>query len=45
MSAITDLGVKAIRDGFRNGDFSAREVADAFNAAVAGARGLNAFVV
>ncbi len=45
MSAITDLGVKAIRDGFRNGDFSAREVADAFNAAVAAARGLNAFVV
>ena len=42
--ALTALGVAALRDGFRRGEFSAREVADAFNAAVAGARGLNAFV-
>ena len=45
MSQITDLGVAAIRDGFRSGDFSAREVAEAFNAAVEKARGLNAFVI
>jgi aspartyl-tRNA(Asn)/glutamyl-tRNA(Gln) amidotransferase subunit A len=42
---LTDLGVAAIRDGFRNGDFSAREVAQAFNTAVEKARGLNAFVI
>jgi aspartyl-tRNA(Asn)/glutamyl-tRNA(Gln) amidotransferase subunit A len=45
MGTITDLGVAAIRDGFRAGDFSAREVAEAFNAAVAGAKALNAFIV
>ena len=45
MSALTDLGVAAIRDGVRDGAFSAREVADAFNGAVAQARGLNAFIV
>jgi aspartyl-tRNA(Asn)/glutamyl-tRNA(Gln) amidotransferase subunit A len=45
MSEITDLGVAEIRDGFREGDFSAREVAEAFNTAVAMARQLNAFIV
>jgi aspartyl-tRNA(Asn)/glutamyl-tRNA(Gln) amidotransferase subunit A len=45
MSNLTDLGVAAIRDGFRAGDFSAREVADAFNANVAAAKALNAFIV
>jgi aspartyl-tRNA(Asn)/glutamyl-tRNA(Gln) amidotransferase subunit A len=45
MSNVTDLGVAAIRDGFRAGDFSAREVAEAFNANVAGAKALNAFIV
>lgn len=46
MSAnLTDLGIAGLRDGFRAGDFSAREVAEAFNAAVAGARALNAFIV
>ncbi|OAN67159.1 Asp-tRNA(Asn)/Glu-tRNA(Gln) amidotransferase subunit GatA [Sphingomonas sp. TDK1] len=45
MSTLTDLGVAAIRDGVRDGDFSAREVAEAFNAAVAGAKALNAFIV
>jgi aspartyl-tRNA(Asn)/glutamyl-tRNA(Gln) amidotransferase subunit A len=45
MAGVTDLGVAAIRDGFRRGDFSARDVAEGFNAAVAGARGLNAFVI
>jgi aspartyl-tRNA(Asn)/glutamyl-tRNA(Gln) amidotransferase subunit A len=45
MSNLTDLGVAAIRDGFRNGDFTAREVAEAFNASVEKAKGLNAFVI
>jgi aspartyl-tRNA(Asn)/glutamyl-tRNA(Gln) amidotransferase subunit A len=45
VGAITDLGVAAIRDGFRAGEFAAREVAEAFNAAVEKARGLNAFIV
>ena len=45
MTDITDLGVKAIRDGVAGGDFTAREVADAFNAAVASASELNAFIV
>jgi aspartyl-tRNA(Asn)/glutamyl-tRNA(Gln) amidotransferase subunit A len=42
---LTDLGIAEIRDGFRAGDFTAREVAEAFNAAVATAKGLNAFIV
>ena len=45
MSDLTDLTVAGIRDGFRKGDFSAREVADAFNGAVASGRTLNAFIV
>jgi aspartyl-tRNA(Asn)/glutamyl-tRNA(Gln) amidotransferase subunit A len=45
MVEITDLGIAAIRDGFRKGDFTAREVAEAFNGAVEKARGLNAFIV
>jgi aspartyl-tRNA(Asn)/glutamyl-tRNA(Gln) amidotransferase subunit A len=45
MSDITNLTVAGIRDGFRAGDFSAREVAEAFNANVAGAKALNAFIV
>jgi aspartyl-tRNA(Asn)/glutamyl-tRNA(Gln) amidotransferase subunit A len=44
-STLTDLGVAAIRDGVRDGAFSAREVAEAYNDAVAAARPLNAFVV
>jgi len=44
MTELTDLGIAQIRDGFRAGDFSACEVAEAFNAAVAGAKGLNAFI-
>jgi aspartyl-tRNA(Asn)/glutamyl-tRNA(Gln) amidotransferase subunit A len=42
---ITDLGVAEIRDGFRGGAFSAREVAEAFNDAVAGSDALNCFIV
>ncbi|MGP1353817.1 MAG: Asp-tRNA(Asn)/Glu-tRNA(Gln) amidotransferase subunit GatA [Parasphingopyxis sp.] len=45
MADITDLGVAEIRDGFRGGQFSAREVADAFNDAVADAEALNCFIV
>jgi len=45
MTNLTDLTVAAIRDGVRDGAFSAREVAQAFSANVEKARGLNAFVV
>ncbi len=45
MSDLTKLGVKAIRDGVVAGDFTAREVAEGFNAAVAAASELNAFIV
>ena len=46
MSELTDLGLAAIRDGVANGDFTATEVAGAFNAAVAEANpALNAFIV
>ncbi|MDE2303817.1 MAG: Asp-tRNA(Asn)/Glu-tRNA(Gln) amidotransferase subunit GatA [Sphingomonadales bacterium] len=45
MSDLTELGVTAIRDGVAAGDFSAREVAQAFNAAIAAAQpALNAFI-
>src|SRR5690606_32848141 len=44
VSDLTELGVKAIRDGVAAGDFTAREVAEAFNAAVAAAAKLNAFI-
>lgn len=45
MTTLTDLTVAGIRDGFRAGDFTAREVAEAFNANVAAAGALNAFIV
>jgi aspartyl-tRNA(Asn)/glutamyl-tRNA(Gln) amidotransferase subunit A len=45
MGAVTDLGIAAVRDGVRDGAFSAREVAQGFIGAVEKARGLNAFVV
>ncbi|MFA5966096.1 MAG: Asp-tRNA(Asn)/Glu-tRNA(Gln) amidotransferase subunit GatA [Sphingomonas sp.] len=45
MSDLTDLGVAAIRDGVREGDFSARDVAEAFSARVSAAKVLNAFLV
>ncbi len=44
MSDLTQLGVKAIRDGVTGGEFSAVEVAEAFNTAVAAASELNAFI-
>ena len=45
MTELTELGVKAIRDGVAAGEFSAREVTEAFNANVAAASALNAFIV
>jgi aspartyl-tRNA(Asn)/glutamyl-tRNA(Gln) amidotransferase subunit A len=45
MTELTELGVAAIRDGVAAGEFSAREVAEAFIANVEKGRGLNAFVV
>jgi aspartyl-tRNA(Asn)/glutamyl-tRNA(Gln) amidotransferase subunit A len=45
MTELTDLGVAAIRDGVRAGDFSARDVAQAFIARVSAAKPLNAFLV
>ena len=45
MNDLTNLGVKEIRDGVAAGDFTAREVAEAFNANVAAAKALNAFIV
>ncbi|MEL6877074.1 MAG: Asp-tRNA(Asn)/Glu-tRNA(Gln) amidotransferase subunit GatA [Pseudomonadota bacterium] len=45
MTDLTNLGVKAIRDGVAAGDFTAREVAEGFNAQVAAAADLNAFIV
>ena len=45
MTDLTDLGIVALRDGVRDGAFSAREVAQAFVAKVAAAKALNAFLV
>jgi aspartyl-tRNA(Asn)/glutamyl-tRNA(Gln) amidotransferase subunit A len=45
MSDLTNLGVAAIRDGVTSGAFSAVEVAESFNANVAKAKALNAFIV
>ena len=38
MTDLTELGVAAIRDGIAKGDFTAVEVAEAFNANVAAAQ-------
>jgi aspartyl-tRNA(Asn)/glutamyl-tRNA(Gln) amidotransferase subunit A len=43
--SLTSKTIAELRDGFRVGEFTAREVAEAFNAAVTGARALNAFTV
>ncbi|HVI98490.1 MAG TPA: Asp-tRNA(Asn)/Glu-tRNA(Gln) amidotransferase subunit GatA [Sphingomonas sp.] len=45
MTELTDLGIAAIRDGVREGAFSARDVAQAFVDRVAKAKALNAFLV
>jgi len=45
MTELTHKTITELREGFRSGDFSAREIAEAFNAAVAAGRGLNAYTV
>jgi aspartyl-tRNA(Asn)/glutamyl-tRNA(Gln) amidotransferase subunit A len=45
VTELTARTIAELRDGFRAGEFSAREIADAYNAAVAAARSLNAFTV
>ena len=45
MAELTSLTLTQLRDGFRAGEFSAREIATSFNAAVAAARALNAYTV
>jgi aspartyl-tRNA(Asn)/glutamyl-tRNA(Gln) amidotransferase subunit A len=45
VSALTLKTIAQLRDGFRSGEFSAREVAEAFNAAVEAGRALNAYTV
>jgi len=45
MADLTKLGVAAIRSGVASGEFTAVEVAEAFNANVAAAKALNAFIV
>lgn len=45
MTDLTNLTVAGIRDGHRAGEFTAVEVAEAFNANVANAKALNAFIV
>jgi aspartyl-tRNA(Asn)/glutamyl-tRNA(Gln) amidotransferase subunit A len=45
VSELTAKTIAELRDGIRSGEFSAREVADAYNATVAAARTLNAYTV
>jgi len=45
MSELTSKTIAELRDGFRSGEFTAREVAESFNAAVAAAKSLNAYTV
>ena len=45
MTELTSLTIAQLRDGISSRKFAAREVAEAYNAAVAAARGLNAFTV
>ena len=45
MSDLTSLSIAELRDGFRSGEFTAREIAEQYNAAVSAARALNAYTV
>jgi aspartyl-tRNA(Asn)/glutamyl-tRNA(Gln) amidotransferase subunit A len=45
VSELTAKSIAELRDGFRSGEFSAREIAEGFNEAVAAARLLNAYTV
>jgi aspartyl-tRNA(Asn)/glutamyl-tRNA(Gln) amidotransferase subunit A len=42
---LTSKTISELRQGFRSGEFSAREIANSFNSAVAAARSLNAYTV
>ena len=45
MTQLTSKTIAELRDGFRSGEFTAREIAESFNAAVAAARTLNAYTI
>jgi aspartyl-tRNA(Asn)/glutamyl-tRNA(Gln) amidotransferase subunit A len=45
MSDLTSLSIAELRQGFRGGEFTAREIVEQYNAAVAAARALNAYTV
>ena len=45
MSELTLKTITELREGFRGGELSAREIAEAFNAAVVAGRSLNAYTV
>src|SRR3954453_1169942 len=45
MNDLTGLTIAELRDGVRGGEFTAREIAESFNAAVAAAKLLNAYTV
>jgi aspartyl-tRNA(Asn)/glutamyl-tRNA(Gln) amidotransferase subunit A len=45
VTELTSKTIAELRHGFRSGDFSALEIAESFNSAVAAARVLNAFTV
>lgn len=45
MSELTQKTITELRESFRGGDVSAREIAEAFNAAVVAGRSLNAYTV
>ena len=45
MSNLTSKTISELRDGFRSGEFSAREIAESFNTAVEAAKLLNSYTV
>jgi aspartyl-tRNA(Asn)/glutamyl-tRNA(Gln) amidotransferase subunit A len=45
VSELTSKTIVELQDGFRSGEFSAQEIAEKFNAAVAAAKTLNAYTV
>jgi aspartyl-tRNA(Asn)/glutamyl-tRNA(Gln) amidotransferase subunit A len=45
VSELTSKTIAELRDGFRSGEFTAREIAEQYNSAVASARALNAYTV
>ena len=45
MSELTAKTIAALRDGLRSREFTAREIAESYNTAVAAAKALNAYTV